>query len=309
MKAFSLEDMAYAKGIMRKVSPRASSDPEELRQPAHRRPLRQVSPRPSTSSSRARRRRSRRRCTRAWSTNMSASRSRSRPARTTRRVRLALYFQREAPNVKSVYGLLADTALWTVVRPPSAFPTKWRRPASSFRPRPSRQRLDITDLGDPAKLEKLITRFAAAWDAGERRPPRSDPRAVRQLRPAGELRLRPARRPDFAEARRRVAACPTGSYVAISAQIAIERRIEAIANNIADVYTAGYRAAASSSRPRWNRPATRSSPASPGTGLRVRDPVPISTLATASTSPSTATAGCPARRPTAPSTPGTAACT
>ncbi len=34
----------------------------------------------------------------------------------------------------------------------------------------------------------------------------------------------------------------TGTYVAISAQIAMERRLEAIANNIANVNTAGYRA-------------------------------------------------------------------
>ena len=35
---------------------------------------------------------------------------------------------------------------------------------------------------------------------------------------------------------------PTSTYVAISAQIAMERRLEAIANNIANVNTAGYRA-------------------------------------------------------------------
>ncbi len=34
----------------------------------------------------------------------------------------------------------------------------------------------------------------------------------------------------------------TGTYVAISAQVAMERRLEAIANNIANVNTAGYRA-------------------------------------------------------------------
>ena len=32
----------------------------------------------------------------------------------------------------------------------------------------------------------------------------------------------------------------TGTYVAISAQIAMERRLEAIASNVANVNTAGY---------------------------------------------------------------------
>ena len=88
-------------------------------------------------------------------------------------VRLALYFQREAPNVKSVYGLLADTALWTVVKTVFGFPDSMANADIELQAKAVSQQLDIADLSDPAKLEKLITRFAAAWDAAERRPPRT----------------------------------------------------------------------------------------------------------------------------------------
>ncbi len=80
-------------------------------------------------------------------------------------VRLALYFQREAPNVKSVYGLLADTALWTVVQTAFGFPDTMSNADIELQAKAVSQQLDVADLSDPAKLEKLITRFAAAWDA------------------------------------------------------------------------------------------------------------------------------------------------
>ncbi len=80
-------------------------------------------------------------------------------------VRLALYFQREAPTVKSVYGLLADTALWTVVQKAFGFPDSMASADIELQAKAVAQKVDIADLSDPAKVEKLITRFAAAWDA------------------------------------------------------------------------------------------------------------------------------------------------
>ncbi len=80
-------------------------------------------------------------------------------------VRLALYFQREAPNVKSVYGLLADTALWTVVKTIYGFPDTMANADIALQAKAVSQQLNIADLSDPTKLSKLITRFAASWDA------------------------------------------------------------------------------------------------------------------------------------------------
>ena len=80
-------------------------------------------------------------------------------------VRLALYFQREAPNVKSAYGLLGDTALWTVVKTIFGFPDAMASADIDKQAAAVEKRLNLSDLQDPAKLEKLITQFAATWDA------------------------------------------------------------------------------------------------------------------------------------------------
>ena len=108
-------------------------------------------------------------------------------------VRLALYFQREAPNVKSVYGLLADTALWTVVKTTFGFPDTMANADIELQAKAVSQQLDIADLSDPTKLDKLITRFAAAWDAAERDHLGPDPGPVQQHRPERDRRFRPAR--------------------------------------------------------------------------------------------------------------------
>jgi hypothetical protein len=79
-------------------------------------------------------------------------------------VRLALYFKREAPNVSSVYGLLADTALWTVIKTTFGFPDEMANADIEQQAAMIKQRFDVADLQDPAKLDKLITRFTAVWD-------------------------------------------------------------------------------------------------------------------------------------------------
>lgn len=82
-------------------------------------------------------------------------------------VRLALYFQREAPKVSSVYGLLSDAALWKVVKTVFGFPDGMAAASIEKQAASVSKRLDIASLRDPEKLEHLITRFTAAWDATE----------------------------------------------------------------------------------------------------------------------------------------------
>jgi len=82
-------------------------------------------------------------------------------------VRLALYFQREAPKVSSAYGLLGDAALWKVVKTIFGFPDGMSAQDIEKQAAAVEKRLDIADLQDPAALDRLITRFAAAWDASE----------------------------------------------------------------------------------------------------------------------------------------------
>ena len=89
--------------------------------------------------------------------------------------RLALYFQRKAPGLKSAYGILADRALLTVVQ------TALGLPASSASADIDRQaemisrRLDLADLKDPTKLQRFIDRFLSLWELATPAAPQSAP--------------------------------------------------------------------------------------------------------------------------------------
>lgn len=80
-------------------------------------------------------------------------------------VRLALYFQRTAPTVSSAYGILGDAALWQVVKTVYGFPDGMSNADIDKQAAAVNARLDIADLQDPTKLDKLIQRFAAVYDA------------------------------------------------------------------------------------------------------------------------------------------------
>lgn len=82
-------------------------------------------------------------------------------------VRLALYFQREAPKVKSAYGLLADPALWKVLKTVYGFPTAMASADIEKQASAVTQRLKLAELQDPTKLDRLIRRFTARWDADQ----------------------------------------------------------------------------------------------------------------------------------------------
>ena len=82
-------------------------------------------------------------------------------------VRLALYFQREAPKVASAYSLLADPALWQVVTTLFGFPPEMAAADIDKQAAAVLARLDLADLKDPAKLDGLISRFTALWDVTE----------------------------------------------------------------------------------------------------------------------------------------------
>ncbi|WP_018387922.1 DUF1217 domain-containing protein [Ancylobacter sp. FA202] len=82
-------------------------------------------------------------------------------------VRLALYFEREAPKVKSAYGLLADPALWKVLKTVYGFPPAMASAAIEKQAAAVTQRLDLSDLQDPTKLDRLVRRFTARWDADQ----------------------------------------------------------------------------------------------------------------------------------------------
>lgn len=79
-------------------------------------------------------------------------------------VRLALYFKREAPNVSSVFGLMADPALWKVVKTVYGFPAEMGNADIDKQAAAVKKRLDLASLKDPVKLDRLVQRFTARWD-------------------------------------------------------------------------------------------------------------------------------------------------
>lgn len=164
MTAFGLEDMAYAKGFVRKVLTEGVGDPKSL---ANR--LTDTRFKALATAFNFQR-------DGAAATSSAATRQEvvDRYVRQTLEtaaggqdegVRLALYFERTAPTVKTAYGLLGDEALWTVVKTVLGFPREMASADIAKQAAAVNKRFDFGTLSDPAKLAKFITRFTAMWDA------------------------------------------------------------------------------------------------------------------------------------------------
>ena len=80
-------------------------------------------------------------------------------------VRLALYFRRKAPTVKSVYGFLADPALAEVVRTTLGLPPEAAKSNLASQAKLIQRKIDLASLKDPAKLDQFVKRFTIRWDA------------------------------------------------------------------------------------------------------------------------------------------------
>ena len=78
--------------------------------------------------------------------------------------RLALYFERMAPNITSAYGLLADKALIQFVHTAFQIPDATSLMDIEKQADMISQKLDIADLKDPEKVKKLINRFTSLYE-------------------------------------------------------------------------------------------------------------------------------------------------
>ena len=79
-------------------------------------------------------------------------------------VRLALYFRRVAPDLKSAYDVLADPALLTVVQTAVGLPVESGQSDIDVQKRTIENKLDLASLKDPKKLDQFINRFIALYD-------------------------------------------------------------------------------------------------------------------------------------------------
>lgn len=80
-------------------------------------------------------------------------------------LKLALYFQRRAPDVVSVYGLMGDPALYKVVQTALGLPAVYSNTDVDKQAAFLRTRINVDDFKDPVKLDNFITRFTARWQA------------------------------------------------------------------------------------------------------------------------------------------------
>jgi hypothetical protein len=166
MKAFGLEDMAYAKGYMRKVLKEGVTDPKSFANKLNDDRFKAFAKvfdfkglgAAATQSAEAGQKVVDRYVRQALEADQGAS---------NEGVQLALYFQRQAPAVKSVYGLLADPALWKVVKTIYDFPDAMAAAPIEKQAKAVKAQLNIADLKEPAKLDALLRRFSAKWDVAQ----------------------------------------------------------------------------------------------------------------------------------------------
>lgn len=79
-------------------------------------------------------------------------------------VRLALYFQRTAPTITDAYGLIADDALMAVFRTTFGYSDEFSNMDVDQQARIIGENMELSDLQDPAKLERFLQRYSAMYD-------------------------------------------------------------------------------------------------------------------------------------------------
>lgn len=89
----------------------------------------------------------------------------SEAGRTDEGVRLALYFQRKAPEIGSVYGLMGDPALYQVLRTALGLPAAYSNIDIDRQAAFLRSKVAVEDFKSPEKLDAFIKRFTAKWQA------------------------------------------------------------------------------------------------------------------------------------------------
>lgn len=163
MKAWGLEDMAYAKGLMRKVLEGGIDDPSS---PANR-----------LASGRFREFaavfnfKSYGKATTAFDkvqqgtvdSFIRQTLEKEKGEQNTA-IQLALYFERKAPSIKSAMHILADRNLLKVVQTALDIPAFTASGRIDAQASLIEQKLNVSDLQDPSRLKKFLQRFAARYD-------------------------------------------------------------------------------------------------------------------------------------------------
>jgi hypothetical protein len=164
MKAYGLGDMLYAKGLIRKVleggvssSTALANTLNDKRYKALATAFNFAADGTATTTTTAARQ--------GTVNNYLEQKLESNAGQQNPGTQMALYFRNQAPNITSAYSILADPTLLKVVQTALNLPVSMSQANIDVQASMINQKLNISDLQDPAKLQKFIERFTATYDA------------------------------------------------------------------------------------------------------------------------------------------------
>jgi hypothetical protein len=163
MKAYGLEDMAYAKGMIKKMLQGGVTNPlsmaNKMSNPLYKEFAKAFDfvgkGAAATSAASA--------TTEAVSKYVQMALEKK-EGEQNQGVQLAMYFKRKASSVTTTMGILADKALLKFVQTTFGIPESASKADLDIQVRNLEKHLNIKDLQDPKKVDKLIQRFSAMWD-------------------------------------------------------------------------------------------------------------------------------------------------
>jgi hypothetical protein len=163
MKAYGLDDMAYAKAFMKKLLQEGVSSPtsmaNKMSNPLYKEFAKafDFAGKGATATSEAS-------ATTQTVEKYVQQTLEQREGDADQGVRLALYFKRKASSVKTTMGILADKALLQFVQTTFNIPQAASRADLDIQVRNLEKVLDVKDFQDPKKVDKLIQRFNVMWE-------------------------------------------------------------------------------------------------------------------------------------------------
>jgi hypothetical protein len=163
MKAFGLDDMAYAKAFIKKVLNEGVSAPKAFANTLTDQRFKELAKtfdfaangEEATASADARQ---------GTVDRFVRTSLEQRSGEQNEGVRLALYFARKAPTVTSTMEILADKALLKVVQTALNIPAETALMDIDKQAEMYGKRINVADFSDPKKLETFISRFTAMWE-------------------------------------------------------------------------------------------------------------------------------------------------
>ncbi|WP_237477932.1 DUF1217 domain-containing protein [Lichenibacterium dinghuense] len=164
MKAYGLEDMTYAKGLMIKVLNGGVTDSKALANTLSDPRYKAFATAFDFAGQGAK-------ATQATSATSGASAKyieqtlEDNQAKTNQGVANALYFKRNASSITSIYGLLADSTMLSVVETAYGISSTLGESDIDTQAAVLSKVVNLPDFKDPTKVEKLVERYTAAYDA------------------------------------------------------------------------------------------------------------------------------------------------